>query len=214
MFIKLCGLRSLEDTRAAIKADATALGFNFAPESTRRVAPDFVAGLRDVVVAPPTFVGITVNLSASENLDVFDEARLDMLQLSGDEPTDILFDLDVPLIKTVRIPGDASVDDAVRAVDAWLNHAKAPELVIVEGQHGGAYGGTGQRANSRLVREISVRYPIVLAGGLTPENVEAAIREIEPIGVDTASGVEKDGIKDAEMMTAFVANAREAYTQL
>ncbi len=214
MFIKLCGLRSLEDTRAAIKAGSTALGFNFAPESTRRVTPDFVAGLRDVLTAPPTFVGITVNLSVSENLDVFDEARLDMLQLSGDEPTDTLFDLDVPLIKTIRVPSDASVDDAVRAVDVWFNHAKAPELVIVEGQHGAAYGGTGQRASSRLVREISVRYPIVLAGGLTPENVEAAIREIAPIGVDTASGVEKDGVKDAEKMTAFVANAREAFSGL
>lgn len=214
MFVKLCGLRTVDDAVIAIAANASALGFILAPQSKRQVTPELVASVRDEIVAPPTIVGVTVDLSVDDNLAIFEDARLDMLQLSGNEPVNILNELDVPLIKTIRIADDTSVNDAVMAVDMWMSHQYAPELVIVEGHTAGQYGGTGNRANTRLMREISVRYPIVLAGGLDPENVTDAIREIRPIGVDTASGTEIDGVKDAEKMTAFVANARQAFARL
>lgn len=210
MFVKLCGLRTLEDAQAAIDAEASALGFILA-ESKRQVTPEFVAGMRDELINPPTMVGVTVNLGAGELSHLFEDARLDMIQLSGDEPIDILDELEeFPVIKALRFPGSTSVDDATSEVDAWLSHRNAPELVMIDGHKAGAYGGSGTKADWRLLQEISVRYPIVLAGGLTPDNVAEAIRQVNPVGVDAASGTETDGVKDTERLVAFVRNARAA----
>lgn len=212
MFVKLCGLRSLDDARAAIDADANALGFILA-ESKRQVAPEIVAGVREEFTSPPTIVGVTVNLSAAELNVLFEEARLDMIQLSGDEPIDILNELEMPVIKALRFPEGTTVDQATQEVDAWLSHRHAAELVMVDGYKPGTYGGTGVKANWRLLREISVRYPIVLAGGLTPDNVATAVQLVNPFGVDVAGGTETEGVKDPEKLKAFVKNAHDAEVQ-
>lgn len=213
MFVKLCGLRTLEDAEAAIAAEASALGFILA-ESKRQVTPEFVASLRDEIEMPPTIVGVTVNKSASDLHELFEVARLDMLQLSGDEAIDILDELDMPVIKVLKFPAGTSMDSATSEVDAWLSHRHAPELVMVEGHNPDAHGGTGTMADRKLVGEITVRYPVVLSGGLTPDNVAESIRILRPIGVDVASGTETDGMKDPEKLTAFVRNAREAFELL
>lgn len=209
MFVKLCGLRTLEDAKAAIDADASALGFILA-ESKRQVSPEFVAGLRDEITSPPTIVGVTVNRSPSELNLLFEDARLDMIQLSGDEPVDILEELEMPVIKALRFPDGTSIDDATREVDSWLSHRHSAELIIIDGYKTGEFGGSGTRANWRLLHEVSVRYPIVLAGGLNPDNVATAIQQVNPIGVDTSSGTETDGVKDPAKLKAFVKNARDA----
>lgn len=213
MFVKLCGLRTLDDARAAIAAGASALGFILA-ESKRQVTPEFVASLRDELAVPPTIVGVTVNNSAGELTQLFETARLDMLQLSGDEPIGILDELEVPLIKSLKFPAGTSMDEATSTVDAWLSHRHAPELVMIDAYHPAAHGGTGEVADWKLVSEITVRYPVVLAGGLTPDNVSEAIRKLRPIGVDVASGTETDGVKDPVKLRAFVANARSAFEAL
>ncbi len=213
MFVKLCGLRTLDDARIAIDAGASALGFILA-ESKRQVQPEFVAGLRDEIVNPPTVVGVTVNTSAEDLRRIYSTARLDMLQLSGDEPIEILDELDMPVIKSLKFPPGTSIDEATSTVDAWLNHRNAPELVMIDAYHPTAQGGTGELADWKLVSEITVRYPVVLAGGLTPHNVADAIRRLKPIGVDVASGTETDGVKDPAKLRAFVANARAAFEAL
>lgn len=213
MFVKLCGLRTIEDARSAIKSEASALGFILA-ESKRQVTPAFVSSVREEIPNPPTLVGVTVDQTAESLLELFETARLDMVQLSGNEPLGILDELDVPVIKALRFPEGTSRDDAVAEVDAWFNHRNAPELIIVEGHQAGTHGGTGTRADWKLVHEISVRYPIVLAGGLTPDNVAEAIRRVEPIGVDTSSGTETDGAKDPALMRLFVGHAREAFSRM
>ena len=210
MFVKLCGLQTLADVRGAMDARASALGFVLA-ESKRQVTPAFVASLRDHHESPPTMVGVTVNNTAAELMLLFEAARLDMLQLSGDEPISILNDLTVPVIKALRFPPGTSVDQATAEVDLWLSHRHPPELMMVDSHHGNAHGGTGVVADWKLVSEIAVRYPVVLAGGLTPDNVADAIRRVGPIGVDVASGTETDGAKDPAKMSAFVRNAREAF---
>lgn len=212
MFVKLCGLRTLEDATAAIKAEASALGFILA-ESKRQVTPGFVASLRNELVSPPTIVGVTVNRTADELNQLFNDARLDMVQLSGDEPLEILDELNMPVIKALRFPEGTDVNRATETVHDWLNHRHAAELVIVDGYKPGEFGGSGTKADWRLLREVSVRYPIVLAGGLTPENVEEAVRRVNPIGVDTSSGTETDGVKDPAKLAAFVKNARDAEVQ-
>lgn len=212
MFVKLCGLRSLEDAKAAIEADASALGFILA-ESKRQVTPELVASLRKDLVSPPTVVGVTVNRSAADLNLLFEDAHLDMIQLSGDEPIDILDDLEMPVIKALRFPEGTTIDQATEEVDAWLSHRHAAELVLIDGYKPGSYGGTGVKANWRLLREVSVRYPIVLAGGLDPENVALAVQQVNPFGVDVAGGTETDGLKDPAKMQAFVKNARDAEIQ-
>lgn len=212
MFVKLCGLRSLDDAKAAIEAKASALGFILA-ESKRQVTPELVASLRNDLVSPPTIVGVTVNSSAADLNLLFEDARLDMIQLSGDEPLDILDDLEMPVIKALRFPEGTTIDEATEEVDAWLSHRHAAELVLIDGYKPGAYGGTGTKANWRLLREVSVRYPIVLAGGLDPENVALAVQQVNPFGVDVSGGTETDGLKDPEKLKAFVQNAREAEVQ-
>lgn len=212
MFVKLCGLRSLEDAKAAIEAGASALGFILA-ESKRQVTPELVASLRKDLVSPPTIVGVTVNRTAADLNLLFEHARLDMIQLSGDEPIGILDDLEMPVIKALRFPEGTTVDQATEEVDAWLSHRHAPELVLIDGYKPGEYGGTGTKANWRLLREVSVRYPIVLAGGLDPENVALAVQHVNPFGVDVSGGTETDGIKDPVKMKAFVQNARDAEVQ-
>lgn len=213
MFVKLCGLRTVDDARAAIEAGASALGFILA-ESKRQVDPEFAAGIRDEVVNPPTIVGVTVNNTADELSRLYETARLDMLQLSGDEPLDILDELEMPLIKALKFPPGTSVDEATSTVDAWLSHRHAPELVMIDAYNPVSQGGTGELADWKLVSEITVRYPVVLAGGLTPDNVAEAIRKLRPIGVDVASGTETDGVKDPAKLQAFVANARAAFEAL
>lgn len=212
MFVKLCGLRTLEDARAAIDAGANALGFIFA-ESKRQVTPEFVAGLRSELVNPPTVVGVTVNRGAAELSLLFEEAKLDMIQLSGDEPIEILDELEMPVIKVFRFPADTDINLATTIVDRWLSHRHAPELVFVEGHKDGAYGGVGAKADWRLLHEIAVRYPIVIGGGLDPENVAEAVRQVNPIGVDVSSGIETDGVKDPAKMLAFARDARAAAPQ-
>lgn len=206
MFVKLCGLRTVEDAKGAIDAEASALGFILA-ESKREVTPEFVASLRRQLVSPPTIVGVTVNRSAADLNLLFEEAKLDMIQLSGDEPVEMLDELEMPVIKALRFPEGTSIDSATRDVDAWLSHRYAAELVIVDGHKPGMFGGTGVKADWRLLHEVSVRYPIVLAGGLDPNNVADAIYQVNPHGVDTASGTETDGAKDPAKLKAFVQNA-------
>ena len=209
MFVKLCGLRTLDDARGAIDAEASALGFILA-ESKRQVTPELVASVRDEIVSPPTIVGVTVNRSSADLNLLFEDARLDMVQLSGDEPLEILDELDMPVIKALRFPEGTSIDEATRKVDSWLNHRNAAELVIIDGYKSGEFGGSGTKADWRLLHEIAVRYPIVLAGGLDPDNVAMAIHQVNPKGVDTSSGTETNGVKDPEKLAAFVKSARDA----
>lgn len=214
MFVKLCGLRTIEDARVAVEAEASALGFILA-ESKRQVTPEFVASVREEIEHPPTIVGVTVNQTAPDLRDLYASARLDMIQLSGDESIEILDQLeDIPLIKVLSFPAGADFNDATWEVDTWLNHRNAPEILMIDAHVDGAYGGTGVRADQKLVSEITVRFPVVLAGGLNPDNVADAIRSLQPVGVDVASGTETDGVKDPAKMKAFVENAREAFDRI
>lgn len=209
MFVKLCGLRRAEDVEAAIAAEASALGFILS-ESKRRVDSAFVAAVRSQHVAPPTLVGVTVNESPATIETFAEDAKLDMIQLSGDEDISVLDHIHLPVIKALRFPAGTSVSSACAEVDRWLSHRFAPELVIVDGHAEGSHGGTGTKADWRFVHEIATRFPIVLAGGLDPGNVAEAIRTARPIGVDVSSGIETDAVKDPVKMQTFVQAARHA----
>jgi phosphoribosylanthranilate isomerase len=205
MHIKICGLTNFEDAVAAVAAGADYLGFNFYPRSPRCVTPaacaEMVAALR-ARRAPAITVGIFVNQPPGEMAATLQAAGLDLAQLHGNEQLDDMEALRGRAFVAVRDPRWVDFD-ALAAFGpgrpAFLLDANAPN----------AYGGTGQTADWEAAQPLAARYPIFLAGGLTPSNVAAAIRQVRPWGVDVASGVEAaPGRKDVEKMRAFVAAAR------
>ena len=142
-----------------------------------------------------TYVGIFVNVSVAEIYATMETCGLSLAQLHGDETSEILNELDGKAFKAFRgVP---------QSIDGFARH-DAPAL-LVDASVKGAYGGTGVTADWHGAAELANKYPLLLAGGLTPENVAEAVRQVSPWGVDVASGVEAaPGEKDAAKMSAFV----------
>jgi phosphoribosylanthranilate isomerase len=204
-FVKICGLRTIEHALAAVDAGADMLGLVFAA-SRRQVSPEQAALIVEAIRATPhaqrvTIVGLFVNEAPEHMLAIARMCGLDALQLSGDEHSEIARRLPgIALLKSIRLdgaPGEAG----------WLDAADV--RLLVDAHVPGSYGGAGVLADWGRAAELSRRRSIMLAGGLTPENVGAAIRQVHPWGVDVSSGVETNGVKDVAKIRAFVAAARD-----
>jgi phosphoribosylanthranilate isomerase len=201
--IKICGITRREDAIAAAHCGAHAIGLVFYAQSPRHVTPDRAA---EILRALPPFVmsvGLFVDAPAGEVARTLAGARVDLLQFSGDETPAYCSQFGVPYLKALRVrPG---VDLLQYARD--YHEAKALLLdAYVEGTH----GGTGATFDWALIPK-NLPSPVVLAGGLTPDNVTAAIKAVRPWAVDVSSGVElSKGIKDAARIAAFVTGVRNA----
>lgn len=205
--IKICGLTRAEDAFAAVEAGADAVGFVFVPGTPRAVEP---AGAASVARQLPPFVarvGLFVNAEPEFIRSTIALAGLDTVQLHGEEPPDLSASLRgiCKVIKAFRIRGAESLAElpAYRdAVDALLLDAYVP----------GAHGGTGARfdwGHALAARELGL--PVILAGGLTPENAAEAVRRARPYALDVSSGVESaPGKKDPEKVRQFIRAARQA----
>ena len=211
MNIKICGITTLNDTLAAVEAGADMLGFNFYPPSPRSIEPatcgTMVAALR-ARGAPTTMVGVFVNMPPDRVAAIMDECGLDLAQLSGDEPPSDLVMLGERAFKGIR-PRDAV--EAVTLAARYVVRGAPPVLLVDASAGAGQFGGTGQVGDWDAAAAVAAAHPILLAGGLRPENVAAAIAAVQPWGVDVASGVESSpGRKDAAKMRDFVraANGR------
>jgi indole-3-glycerol phosphate synthase/phosphoribosylanthranilate isomerase/anthranilate synthase/indole-3-glycerol phosphate synthase/phosphoribosylanthranilate isomerase len=206
---KICGITTLQDALAAVDAGADMLGFNFYPKSKRYIPPEkcvrIVSSLAQYT-ARIQLVGVFVNATQSEIEAIGDDCHLDIVQLSGDEPLEFLQAIDIPAFKAIRPTSLAKAQtDAVRFAQATL-----PSL-LVDAYQPGEYGGTGHTGDWPLARTLAEQGPIMLAGGLVPENVAQAIAQVRPWGVDVASGVESSpGKKDVAKMAAFIQAARES----
>ncbi|MCS7056745.1 MAG: phosphoribosylanthranilate isomerase [Thermoflexales bacterium] len=210
--VKICGITNPDDARCAVDAGADLLGFIFYPKSPRAVTP---AAAREIVAvvrrsAHPRAsrvrcVGVFVNESPADMLRVLDDAGLDYAQLSGDESPADLAALAGRAYKAVR-----SWHDAWEAfIGPGLNQ-DLPALLL-DANHATLYGGSGQRADESLAAYLARRCRLLLAGGLTPDNVAEVVRTIRPWGVDVASGVEASpGKKDPAKVRAFVSAAKAA----
>lgn len=208
MQVKICGCRTLEDARAAIQAGADLLGFNFYPQSPRCLTPEtcraIVAALRQENAAA-RLVGVFVNATDAQILDTLDVCDLDLAQLHGDEPPELLLQLGECAFKALR-PADLS--DLESDLSRYPARPHAPAW-LVDAYHPGVYGGSGQTGDWSLAARLAHKSPILLAGGLTPNNVAQAIRQVHPWGVDVASGVESaPGVKDPEKMRLFIQEAK------
>jgi len=198
LLVKICGVTTPEDAALAAAAGADAIGVNFWPGSKRFVAPD---AARDVLAAIPAGVlkvGVFVDAPADDVEHQIGELGLDRVQLHGDEAPAHFGRLDARLIRVVRVRDQASFEsEAGWSPALWLYDA------FVDG-----FGGGGVAAPWPLIA-AQARRPFLLAGGLTPENVAAAITATKPNGVDVASGVESSPRrKDPAKVAAFIAAAR------
>jgi phosphoribosylanthranilate isomerase len=180
--------------------------------SKRQVTPAEAADMVRSIQAPGVnSVGVVVNLDASEANALRHSTSVDIIQLSGNEGFDILNDLDGRVWKAFRFPAGTSLEAARRQIDPWLTASHPVEAVLLDASVAGAFGGTGHRADWELAARLSEGYPLILAGGLTPDNVSQAISLVQPFGVDVSSGVERDGVKDAPRIREFTQNAATAF---
>lgn len=201
MFLKICGITRLVDARHAIENGATALGFVLWPRSPRFVSNRKVA---EIVAALPASV-ITVGVFVNESVDgialAMERTGLTAVQLHGDEPATYANALAYPIWRSVTLETADEIAEAWPAETPLLLDAADPER----------RGGTGQSVDWTRAAALARRRSVVLAGGLTSENVEEAIRIVHPYGVDVSSGVEDaPGLKNANKVAKFLARAQNA----
>jgi phosphoribosylanthranilate isomerase len=209
--IKICGVTNVVDARAAAHLGVDALGLNFYPPSPRAI--DSLAA-NDILRELPPFLDV-VGVFVNEPMrDVFLRlqtlSRIRGIQWHGQnrEVSDVY---PYHLIAAFPVQDANSLTAIRRYLDTCKLVSALPSAILLDGHAAGAHGGTGQTAPWKLLATFRPGIPIILAGGLTPENVAEAVRIVQPWGVDVASGVEHSpGRKDAEKMRRFVEAAREA----
>lgn len=202
MRVKICGITNLDDALGACDAGADALGFVFAEEAKARqrfIDPEAAQGIIEKLPPFVTTVAVTVNDSLERLRDYL--TFLDQVQLCGEEPEELCAELG---------------DKAIKALHASIDFDPAKELprreavYLLDAFLPGSHGGTGTTCNWRgAARAVELGHRIILAGGLTPENVAEAVRAVRPCAVDTSGGVESaPGKKDHERIRRFIQNAR------
>lgn len=201
--VKVCGLKHREDALVAAEVGAAMLGFIFAP-SKRQVQPDAV---RRIVSSLPhrsavKAVGVFVNAEPPEMNRIAAYCELDYVQLSGDEPDNVIEILDVPAIQTIHV----SIGDTPEALAERIAATPAA-LVLLDTASATAYGGTGKAFDWNLLPPLE--RPVLLAGGLSALNAAQAVHTVRPWGVDVSSGVETNGEKDHQKIRRFVRIVQE-----
>jgi phosphoribosylanthranilate isomerase len=202
--IKMCGLRRASDVTAAKEAGADLIGMIFAP-SRRRISVDEARAVLDEVSSHPPLVGVFVNETVETMGEIVHALELSFIQLSGDEAPDSVGPLEAQYIKVIHLREGGAADEALRRMDLWKN---AGAFLLDSWSPQG--GGSGTTADWEVAADIVRRAPgpVLLAGGLHPENVGAAIKQTTPWGVDVSSGLEQGGWKDSTRMKAFAAAVR------
>lgn len=217
--IKICGITTIDDARAAADAGADAVGLNFFRKSRRFVQPEIAQRIAAALPTGVAKVGVFVNHTAREIAEVLGQVSLDFVQLHGDETASILAQLPtgVRVVRACRCGPDGFQRLSRFLTDAGSS-GRPPDAVLFDANVGSGFGGTGQLADWGLIvqqRATIAPLPIILAGGLTPENVAEAIAVVRSDGVDVASGVERQpGMKDGLLVKKFVARARDAFDRL
>jgi len=227
--VKICGITRLEDAAAALTAGADYLGFIIYPPSPRAVTPKQVAALvaelrihaatRALFARPnpPLLVGVFVNETPEHVAVVLDTCRLDLAQLSGDENASYVIDPASPLFgRAYKAIRPKSIDEANAHILDYANivvsELSLRPQILLDTPHQALYGGTGETGDWAIAADAARRVPgLMLAGGLTPDNVAAAVAHVRPFAVDVAGGVEvAPGQKDHNLVAAFIRNAKGA----
>jgi phosphoribosylanthranilate isomerase len=202
MIAKVCGITRFADALHAVQHGATALGFVFWPDSPRYIAPDRAAMI--VRELPPTItaVGVFVNQPVDEIARVAALAGIATIQLHGDEPAEYATTLGWPVWRAM------SLADVKGTLEAW----PLDTTILLDAHDPVRRGGTGQPIDWAQAADVARLRRVVLAGGLTPENVQQAIARVRPFGVDVSSGVEEaPGVKNLDKVARFLERARAGF---
>jgi len=200
LYVKICGITRDEDALSAVQLGATAVGLNFVPSSKRRVDDARAREIADAVRGKVELVGVVADMAVTEMRALRDGLGLDFLQLHGNEDDACVNEMLPKAFKAVRI-GNAE--------DARLAELVPGDRILADAKVDGALGGTGKTLDWALVRRLAEEHKVLLAGGLTTENVALAVSLVSPFGVDVASGVESSpGVKDPALVRSFIEAAR------
>ena len=209
--VKICGISDIASAIAAGQAGTDYLGMVFA-FSKRQVIPEkalqIVAAVQQQELRPHV-VGVFVNKPAPEVNQIADYCQLDWVQLSGDENWDYCKQIEKPLIKVFHVAPDAR--HAEISAEVWKGYSLLPPkqlICLLDSEVNGTYGGTGTTFNWQVVKTVSEKFSMMIAGGLTPDNVGELLQVTKPWGVDVSSGVETNGKKDIDKIKAFIETVR------
>ncbi len=203
LFVKICGVTTLDDALSAIEHGADAIGFNFYRQSKRYISPDAAAQIIDRLPGNILKIGVFVN-AAREDVKTAMKSGISGLQFSGNELPETVSGYRLPVIKAIHIANVESLTEMkLFHVDSFL----------VDTFRRDGYGGTGKLFDWDIAVTAKRFGRVIVAGGLTPENVADAVRKVKPHGVDVSSGVEqRPGVKDHKKIKDFILRAREANT--
>lgn len=215
--VKICSLRCPEDGLVASEVGADFAGLIFA-QARRQVTVEQAAEIVEAVRSRPDnttrLIGVFVDEDPARINEIADRLELDYVQLNGSEPAAQFVAIERPIIKALRLPAGTTYDDAQVLAERYLSALDPVSALLIDAHVPGAFGGTGRTGDWTLAARLAARYPVILAGGLNPENVGSAIATVRPLGVDVSSGVETNGMKDHDKIRAFVNATREAFGAL
>ena len=204
--LKICGLRDPDNALVAVESGADFLGLNFVPGVRRQIPPERGCEIVGRVRAStegdgPRLVGLFADQPLDEVNDIVRRCGLDLAQLCGDEPPEYWARVEADVIKQIKVRDD-SLEDTLSSVERVV---QAGHIAMLDRYEKGAQGGTGHTFDWGIAQKVAERFPVVLAGGLTPDNIARAIVEVGPWGVDVSSGVEQSaGKKDYDLMHRFI----------
>ncbi len=208
--IKICGVTTPADARLAAYAGADAVGLNFYPQSPRYITPQQAAAVVRALPAFTAAVGVFVGMQLRQVCAVAFQLGLRGVQTYDEHPpSEDTFPF--AHLPAFRVKDAADLDAVKRFVDAAVSLDRKPAAVLIDSHVAGQMGGTGHVAPWGLLQHFDAGVPLILAGGLTPDNVAEAVALVRPWGIDVASGVESaPGVKDPDKVARFVKNARSA----
>ena len=212
--VKICGIQQAADALDAVHAGADFIGLVFVPGRRRRLAEDRAMGVVSALRAASYEASKVVGLFADQPLEevngIVRRCGLDMVQLCGGESLAYCDQVDAPVIKVLHVSDSLVVEDAVGRLSEQVSNLRGRgHLVTLDRKVEGLQGGTGESFDWDVAKALSsMSLPFLLAGGLTPENVNMAVRTVRPWGVDVSSGVETGGAKDGEKIRAFIRAVR------
>lgn len=213
--VKICGMTNRDDVVAALDYGADYIGFVLYAKSARGISVSAMQGILDGIGRPLHAVGVFVNEPRGLVEQTVLDCGLHAVQIQGHERSEDFADFPVPLWRSLWIgEAGASPRPCLLGADSGGSHdlhaAWPAERYVVEAAVPGMYGGTGVVADWNRAAELAAEWPVMLAGGLTPDNVEQAIGIVNPLGVDVSSGIEAEpGRKDHDMLKAFVGKVKQ-----
>ncbi len=208
--VKICGITEVAHARAAVEAGADLIGVVFA-SSPRQVSYDKAREIAAAVKKHVPVVGVFVNMPAATINSVASSCQLDWVQLSGDETWEHCQQIEKPVIKAIHISPEWDEEKLLSHLESGQRElgSRSP-IYLLDTWLEQKYGGTGQVFAWEIAKRAAAEYPVIIAGGLQPENVGQVVSSLRPWGVDVSSGVESQGIKDVEKIKAFVNTVRSA----